>query len=123
MSIQAVEVQADSLLQEVLLLKNAGYRFVTMSCTDLDDDTVEILYHFDKELELKNLRVQHKKAAPIPSISGILFAAFLVENEIRDQFGVAFEGLILDFNRTLFLDEEVSSVQVPLANNCKIYTK
>ena len=31
----------------------------------------------------------------------------LVENEIQDLFGVRFKGLAIDYERTLFLDEEV----------------
>jgi len=115
-----IEVAKDTVANEVLKLKNDGYRFVTMSCTELDEDSVDILYHFDKDLELVHLRMTQKKSEKVPSISGILFGAFLVENEMRDQFALEFDGLVLDFNRTLFLDEEITSVQVPLANNCKI---
>ncbi|WP_461208825.1 NADH-quinone oxidoreductase subunit C [Desulfocurvus sp. DL9XJH121] len=120
MSIEFLEVRPDTVASEVLKLKNGGWRFVTMSCTELDEENVDILYHFDKDLELRHLRMTHKKSEPVPSISGILFAAMLVENEMRDQFALSFDGLVLDFNRTLLLDEEITSVQVPLANNCKI---
>lgn len=115
-----IEVTKETVASEVLKLKNDGYRIVTMSCTELDEDHVDILYHFDKDLELVHLRMKHKKAEPVPSISGILFAALLVENEMRDQFALEFDGLVLDFNRSLYLDEEISSVQVPLVSNCKI---
>ncbi len=43
----------------------------------------------------------------MPSISPVYFAAFLIENEIEDQFGIKFDGLVLDFGGTLYLEEEV----------------
>lgn len=112
------EVTQATVASEVLRLKNAGYRLVTMTCTEIDESDLDILYHFDKDLELAHLRMRQPKNRPVPSISGILFAALLVENEIRDQFGVSFDGLILDFNRTLYLDAEVT--EVPLVSNVKI---
>jgi len=113
-----IEVTQDNIASEVLKLKNSGHRLVTLTCTELDADNLDILYHFDKDLELTHLRMKQPKDKPVPSISGILFAALLVENEMRDQFGVTFDGLILDFNRTLYLDEEVT--EVPLVSNVKI---
>jgi len=112
------EVTQDTVASEVLKLKNEGYRLVTMSCTELDADNVDILYHFDKDLTLANLRMTQPKKDTVPSISGILFAALLVENEMQDMFGLKFEGLVLDFNRTLYLDEEIT--EVPMVSNCKI---
>ncbi|GAB6176982.1 NADH-quinone oxidoreductase subunit C [Desulfobaculum senezii] len=114
------EVTKETVANEILMLKNDGYRLVAMSCTEVDDDTVDILYHMDKDLELVNLRMMAEKAKPVPSISGIYFCAMLSENEMRDQFALDFDGLVLDFNRSLLLDEEISTTQVPLTNNVKI---
>ena len=41
------------------------------------------------------------------SISGVYFAALLIENETQDHFGVTFDGLVLDFGGRLYLEEEV----------------
>ncbi len=112
------EISPDTVGNEVLKMKNDGHRFVTMSCTELDEKYVDILYHFDKDLEMTHLRMKALKDQPVPSVSGIFFAALLVENEMRDMFGLAFDGLVLDFNRTLYLDEEVT--EVPLVSNVKI---
>jgi ech hydrogenase subunit D len=54
--------------------------------------------------------VKVPKDRPVPSISGIYFCALLVENEMQDLFDVRFEGLALDFNRTLLLSEETKKV-------------
>nr|WP_155935726.1 NADH-quinone oxidoreductase subunit C [Pseudodesulfovibrio alkaliphilus] len=102
-------------------MKNDGYRLVTFSTYQVDEDGLGILYHFDKNLETIHLRLTVKRKDSIPSVSGVYFAALLVENEIRDQWDVKFDGLVLDFNRTLYLDPEVT--QVPLVSNVKIAPK
>jgi len=104
MSIIATDITADKLVAEATRLKAEGWRLVTMSSVEIDAATMEILYHFDKDLTLKNLRLRLPKAGTVPSISGVLFTAFLVENEIRDQFGVTFEGLVLDYQGRLLND-------------------
>jgi ech hydrogenase subunit D len=100
-------VSVDNLVGEAAKKKVEGYRFVTMSCSELDDATVDILYHFDKDLEMTHRRLTVARDILVPSISPVYFAAFLVENEIQDLFGVRFKGLAIDYERTLFLDEEV----------------
>ena len=112
---EVISVTPDTLGNKIAEMKKNGYRFVTMSCVDLDSDTVDILYHFDKNLELEHFRLTIPKSEAVPSISPIYFAAFLVENEIQDQFGIRFDGLAIDYNRTLYLEEEVQR-----APNCRI---
>ena len=103
---EIIPVQPAALVGEVAKLKVQGYRFVTLSCTELDASSIDILYHFDKDLELTHLRLTTAKADPVPSISPVYFAALLVENEIQDFFGLKFEGLAVDFQGTLYLEEE-----------------
>jgi len=86
---------------------DAGYRLLTLSCVDLGEAGFDILYHFDKNLHLENYRLAVPRGQTVPSISGIYFCALLVENEIRDQFGVCFDGIVLDFGGTLYLEDEV----------------
>ncbi|MDR3641869.1 MAG: NADH-quinone oxidoreductase subunit C [Humidesulfovibrio sp.] len=101
MSIEATNITADKLVAEVTRLKAEGWRLVTCSSVEIDAQTMQILYHFDKDLKLTNLRLSLPKGGTVPSISGVLFGAFLIENEIRDQFGVTFEGLVLDYQGRL----------------------
>jgi ech hydrogenase subunit D len=103
---EIVPVEADRLVGEAARLKVQGYRLVTLTCTELDETTVDILYHFDKDLGLKHLRLTAAKHAPVPSISPVYFAALLVENEIQDFFGLRFEGLVVDYQGMLYLEEE-----------------
>jgi len=104
--LKTMEVTKQTLVTEVDTLKAQGYRFVTITCLELDKETLEFLYHFDKELDLKHLRLQSLKNASMPSISPSFFAAFLVENEIMDLFGTTFDNLVLDFGGSLYLDED-----------------
>jgi ech hydrogenase subunit D len=104
---EVIFVSSETLVGEAAKIKVEGFRLVTMSCVELDGDTVDILYHFDKDLTLKHLRLTASKDSAVPSISSVYFAAFLVENEIQDFFGIRFKGLVLDYERTLYLDSEV----------------
>ena len=107
MAYETITVTPETVVGEVTKIKEEGYRFVTMTAVDIDDDNAELMYHFDKDLELRHLRMSVAKKAPAPSVSGVYFAAFLIENEIEDQFGITFDGLVLDFGGTLYLEEEV----------------
>ena len=103
---EIVPVSAEALVGEVAKLKVNGYRLVTLSCTELDAATLDVLYHFDKNLDLKHLRLTVPKSEKVPSISPVYFAALLVENEIQDFFGLRFEGLLVDYQGMLYLEEE-----------------
>ena len=97
-------VTLETLLDEAAKIKFSGYKLVTLSWVERDPATVEVLYHFDRDFQLKHLRLSTPRDAAIPSISSIFSAAFLVENEIQDLFGLSFNGLIIDFKRTLLLE-------------------
>jgi ech hydrogenase subunit D len=103
---EIVTVEADRLVGEVAKLKVQGYRLVTLTCTEIDEGTLDVLYHFDKDLGLKHLRLAAAKGGAVPSISPVYFAALLVENEIQDFFGLRFENLVVDYRGTLYLEEE-----------------
>ena len=118
---KVLDVTLDNVVGEVMNMKNDGQRLVTYSTYQAAENKIGILYHFDKDLETTHLRLVADMDKPIPSVSGVFYAALLVENEIRDQWDVRFDGLVLDFNRTLFLDPEVT--QVPLVSNVKIEPK
>lgn len=106
---EVIPVSLASLIGETGRMKAEGFRFVTESCVELNESTVELLYHFDKDLQLKHLRLTIPKETVVPSVSSVYLAAFLVENEIQDLFGIRFEGLAVDYNRTLYLEEEIKT--------------
>lgn len=88
------------------IFRDTGFRFVTMSSSDLGD-AIDLIYHFDKDLDIRSMRVTVPKGSAISSITSVFSCAMLVENEVKEQFGVEFEGLPIDFNGTLYLDEDV----------------
>lgn len=102
-----ISISPDDVVGACARKKAEGYRFVTMTCTAIDNDNLDVLYHFEKDYVLAHLRLCISKDLPLPSISTVYFAAFLVENEIQDLFGLRFHGLVLDYDRTLYLDPEV----------------
>ncbi len=106
-------VPSNDIIAQTRNLKYEGFRFVTMSSVDLGD-SVSVLYHLDKDLQIINLRVDVPKGKKTPSISSVFSSAFLVENEIKEHFGVDFDGLPLDFEGMLYLDEEVQ--KTPFCN-------
>ncbi|MRR06951.1 MAG: NADH-quinone oxidoreductase subunit C [Deltaproteobacteria bacterium] len=96
----------DRIITQTRILKDEGFRFITMSSTDLGE-SICVLYHLDKDLQLVNLKVEVPKGSKIPSICSVYASAVLIENEIKEHFGVEFDGLSLDFQGMLYLDEEV----------------
>jgi ech hydrogenase subunit D len=96
-----------------------GWRHVTQTVVDRGEQGIDILFHYDKDLVRKDFRLNVPKGTVIPSISGIYFAALLIENENRDLFGLEYDGLALDFNRTLYLEEAGDPINAPF---CKIST-
>jgi len=98
------EITADQIRKEVWALKRDGYRFVTMTCTD-EGEAHDVLYHFDKSYELKHLRLKLPRGTALHSISDVFFAAVLVENEMKDLFGVQVEGMAVDYQGRFLLSE------------------
>lgn len=106
---QEISIDPANIVGESAKLKVEGYRLVTLSCVERDENRVDILYHFDKDYQLKHLRLTVPRDMPVPSISPVYFAAFLVENEIQDLFGIRFQGLAIDYDRTLYLAEDIQT--------------
>ena len=106
MAFETKNVDKGRLMAEVQALKNEGQRLLTMTRVDLGE-SFDLLYHFDLDLRMTHLRLTVPKGESVPSISGIYFAALVIENEIQDLFGIKFEGLALDFGGNFYLEEEV----------------
>jgi len=111
-------ITPEALQEEVKILFNSGYRLVTATCLD-QGENFEILYHFDKDLKMLNLRMVFPKEQEIPSITTTYLAAFLIENEMKELFNVNISGIAIDYGGKLLVTEEtmgtpmLKSVQVP----------
>ncbi len=94
----------DGVIHSAQDMEIQGYRFVTATCVD-NGDTIDIYYHYDKALELKQYKLHFAKGITVPSISKVYFCAALVENEIKDLFGVQFSDLVLDYGGKFLLSD------------------
>jgi ech hydrogenase subunit D len=99
------EITVQELLGEVQKLHYEGYRLVTATCVDNNNDTLDLYYHFDMDYKLTNLKLTIPKGSAVPSISKIFFCALLVENEIKELFGVNIENLVVDYGGHLLLSD------------------
>lgn len=104
-----ITVTPENVVGEVVNLVNSGWRMVTMSCVELSEEKFELLYHFDKDLALTHLRLTIDRGQAVPSVTPVLFMAVLVENEIKDHYGVCFDGLPLDFDGKLYLEDDIKA--------------
>jgi NADH:ubiquinone oxidoreductase subunit C len=104
--IEACEEVALSLLRDaVQRCRDQRLRFITITCMDMGE-TFALYYHFDEKLTMRHLLVFAPRDAEVPSISDIYFAAFLVENEIKELFGVHITGIAIDYHGHLLLTED-----------------
>ena len=69
------QINVQELLHEVQYMQYDGCRLITATCVDNSDGTLDVLYHFDKDYELRNLRLTVPRGSSIPSISKIYFCA------------------------------------------------
>ncbi|MEG6614257.1 NADH-quinone oxidoreductase subunit C [Pseudoclostridium thermosuccinogenes] len=108
-----VEIPKEQLIGTVQKMMSEGYRFVTATCVDNGNETLDVIYHFDKEYELINCRLTVGKDEEIPSISKIYFGAFLVENEMKELFGLKITDIVIDYGGHLLLSDD--ELDAPMA--------
>ena len=117
MTMDITLLQARELIARVQELSAAGSRLVQISAVALpvaaagETPSIELTYSFDKDGSLSHLRLTAAPGDKVASISGVYFPAFLYENELHEQFGVDFEGMVLDFKGSLYK----TAVRVPFA--------
>jgi ech hydrogenase subunit D len=92
----------DNQLEKIGALQLHGWRFVTMTVVD-NGEMFDIYYHVDLDYELMTYKLELKKGDTLPSISGVCFAAVVVENEIQDLFGITITGLAIDYEKHFLL--------------------
>lgn len=114
-------ISVESLLRYVQDMLFNGYRFITATSVDNGDGTVDVLYHFDKDLEMKHLRITVNKQEEIPSISGIYFGAVLVENEMKELFGLNIKNIVIDYGGHMLLSDE--ELDAPMSRQITIVNK
>lgn len=99
---QVIEsVPASDLLSKARNMKAEGYRLLQICATKVSEG-FEILYSFDKEHELTNIRVTIPEEEEIQSITGEYWGAFIYENEMHDLFGIKIVNNELDYGGNFF---------------------
>jgi NADPH-dependent glutamate synthase beta subunit-like oxidoreductase/ActR/RegA family two-component response regulator len=98
-------VSKSELITEIQKMLALNYRFGTASCLDLGD-RFEVIYHFEQGVDLANIRVHIGKNDSLPSISHIYLSASLIENEMKELFGINIVGSIIDFKGGMLHGQE-----------------
>jgi ech hydrogenase subunit D len=100
---QTIEViTVERLLEKVQAMRDQGYRLIQISATRLPDK-LELTYSFGLEGRVAQFRLHlADEALRVPSISSVYWCAFLYENEMHDLFGLAVEGMAVDFKGTFY---------------------
>lgn len=89
------------LLGVVRGMKKEGFRLVQICATKVSEG-FEILYSFDKEHELTNLKLTVPEEEEVQSITGEYWGAFIYENEMHDLFGIKIINNELDYGGHFF---------------------
>ncbi len=101
------EIKKDELLSEVKKYADAKARFVTAVCNDLGDK-LEVTYYFNASpgMEMSALRIAVGKDEEVPSLTGIYLTAVLIENEMKETFGLKVKDIAIDFGGHMFLAQD-----------------
>jgi Ni,Fe-hydrogenase III component G len=101
------EIKKEELLDEVKRFMDEKMRFVTAVCSDLGDK-FEVTYFFNHSpgMEMKALRMTVGKDEEVPSISGVCLTAVLIENEMKELFGLNVKDLAIDFGGYMLLAQD-----------------
>ena len=101
------EISKDQLLAEVKKYADSKARFVTGVCNDMGDK-LEITYYFNASpgMDMSALRFVVGKDEEVPSMTGIYLTAVLIENEMKELFGLQVKDLAIDFGGHMLLAQD-----------------
>ena len=101
------EINKDDIVSEGKKLLDAGAKFVTAVCSDLKE-RLEVTYFFSasRGTELTCLRYKIGKDEEVASLSGTTLATVLIENEMKELFGLKIKDLAIDYGGHLLLAQD-----------------
>jgi ech hydrogenase subunit D len=101
------EIHKDDIVSEGKKLLDAGSKFVTAICNDLNEK-LEVTYLFSSKsgTELTCLRYKIGKDEEVASLSGVTLATVLIENEMKELFGLKVKDLAIDYGGHLLLAQD-----------------
>ncbi|MCR5792150.1 MAG: NADH-quinone oxidoreductase subunit C [Lachnospiraceae bacterium] len=101
-----IEMTIADLLPKTIAKKEDGWRLSQICSTSLDGK-YELSYSFAKDMEYDIFRLVIDHDDVVPSITSVYSAAFLIENELKELFGVKIERIGIDFDNKLYrINEE-----------------
>lgn len=101
------EINKDDIVSEGKKLLDAGAKFVTAVCNDLDEKLeVTYLFSVNRGTELTCLRYKIGKDEEVVSLSGTTLATVLIENEMKELFGLKVKDLAIDYAGHLLLAQD-----------------
>ncbi|HUH64797.1 MAG TPA: NADH-quinone oxidoreductase subunit C [Syntrophales bacterium] len=113
------DIKKEELLAEGKKFLDQGGKFVTAVCSDLDDN-LEVTYFFSENsgTSMNGLRYKVGKDEEVESFSGITLSTVLIENEMKELFGLKVKGLAIDYGGHLLLAQD--SPVTPLLKKHKV---
>ena len=93
-------IEVSGVLAMAMERRARGDRLVQMHCSHREE--WEIVYSFDGHDGFRHYRVLSPEKPTLKSISDFFPSAYLYENEISELFGLAVEGMSLDFKGMLY---------------------
>lgn len=96
-----IPVEASDILNKARSMKADGFRLLQICATKVSEG-FEIMYSFDKDHELTNLRLTIPEEEEVQSITGEYWGAFIYENEMHDLFGIKIINSELDYGGHFF---------------------
>jgi Ni,Fe-hydrogenase III component G len=98
------KIDKNTLLSEGKKLLDAGGKFVAAVCNDLDPE-LEVTYFFssNRGINMTGLRYTVPKTEEVPSLSGATLATVLIENELKELFGLKVKGIAIDYGGHMLL--------------------
>ncbi|MDR1404555.1 MAG: NADH-quinone oxidoreductase subunit C [Candidatus Methanoplasma sp.] len=85
------EIKAEDLTEIIRGFKTEKYRLCQICASNIEGDT-ELIYSFDLDHELFNIKATVRNGGGMESITGIYQPASIYESEIHDLFGIEFTG-------------------------------
>lgn len=102
MKIAAITTSPGQITAQAQNYFDDGWRLVTATCVDQGEE-FRIIYSFDRDLNLENLEISTPREQAVPSLTGVYACAFLIENEMKELFGLKIDHLSLDLGGRMYL--------------------
>jgi ech hydrogenase subunit D len=99
-----IQITKNDIVGEGKKLLDTGAKFVTAVCNDLDEN-LEVTYFFstNRGIDLTCLRYTVGKDEEVPSLTGTSLSTLLIENEMKELFGLKVKDLAIDYGGHLML--------------------